>query len=155
MGLALKTLPMKHAASRRKVLVGLAALVLVPALDACGGGDEPASSTNGSGLASSVWPKYRGNLGNTGMRSGFGANGNLRWRTVAGASGRVEGSAIIGPEGTVYIGADDGKVYAFQGVTGAILWATRVQSAGVDSTPVLDANGSLYVGAGLLPPAEN
>jgi outer membrane protein assembly factor BamB len=139
---------MKQPASRRTVLHGLAALVLVPVLEACGGGDEPASSKNGFGLASSAWPKLRGNLGNTGRASGFGATGNLRWSMAAGTSDRVEGSAIIGPEGTVYIGADDGKVYAFHGATGAILWVTTVQTAGVDSTPVLDADGLLYVGAG-------
>jgi outer membrane protein assembly factor BamB len=60
----------------------------------------------------------------------------------------VEGSAIIGPEGTVYIGADDGRVYALNGATGAILWATTVHTAGADSTPVLGADGCLYVGAG-------
>jgi outer membrane protein assembly factor BamB len=139
---------MKPPASRRSVLNSLSALALAWVLEACGGGDDPASSTKDQGLAKSAWPKYRGNLGNTGQASGFGATGALCWSTAAGAADRVEGSAIIGPEGTVYIGADDGRVYALNGVTGAILWATQVQSAGVDSTPALGADGSLYVGAG-------
>jgi outer membrane protein assembly factor BamB len=67
---------------------------------------------------------------------------------AAGTADRVEGSAVIGSEGTVYIGADDGRVYAFNGATGDIPWATVVQTEGVDSTPVLGVDGSLYVGAG-------
>jgi outer membrane protein assembly factor BamB len=139
---------MKQTTSRRSVLNGLAALALASVLPGCGGGDEPASSKNGQGLARSAWPKYRGNLGNTGQASGYGATGELRWSAAAGTTDRVEGSAIIGPEGTVYIGADDGRIYAFNGATGAILWATTVQTEGADSTPVLGADGSLYVGAG-------
>jgi outer membrane protein assembly factor BamB len=139
---------MKQTTSRRSVLNGLAALALGSVLEGCGGGDESASWKRGHGLANSVWPKYRGNLANAGWASGFGATGKLRWSTAAGTADRVEGSAILGPEGTVYIGADDGRVYAFDGVTGAIRWATMVQTAGADSTPVLGADGSLYVGAG-------
>jgi outer membrane protein assembly factor BamB len=72
----------------------------------------------------------------------------LSWTVAAGTTDRVEGSAVIGPEGTVYIGADDGRLYAFNGATGAIRWATTVQDRGVDSTPALGADGSMYVGAG-------
>jgi outer membrane protein assembly factor BamB len=117
-------------------------------LEGCGGGDEPASTANGLGLADSAWPKYRGNPANTGRGSGYGATGKLRWAETAGSTDRVEGSAVIGLDGTVYIGADDGNVYAFDGATGAIRWATPVQEKGVDSTPVLGADGLLYVGAG-------
>lgn len=139
---------MQQPTSRRSVLSGFAALMLASVLTACGGGNEPASSKNSLGLASSAWPKYRGNVGNTGQGSGFGAIGKLRWSAAAGTTDRVEGSAVIGSEGTVYIGADDGSVYAFNGATGAIRWATVVQTEGADSTPVLGADGSLYVGAG-------
>ena len=139
---------MKQPASRRSVLNGLAALALASVLDGCGGGEEPTSSNSGHGLASSAWPKYRGNSKNTGQGSGYGATGELRWSTAAGTTDRVEGSAVIGPQGTVYIGADDGRVYAFNGATGSILWATTVQTEGADSTPVLGADGSLYMGAG-------
>ena len=117
-------------------------------LDGCGGGD-PDFSRNGRGLATSSWPKYRGNSRNTGQAAGRGATGKLKlWSTAAGTADRVEGSAIFGPDGSVYIGADDGRVYAFNGMSGAILWATIVQTAGVDSTPALGADGFLYVGAG-------
>jgi outer membrane protein assembly factor BamB len=72
----------------------------------------------------------------------------LRWSTALGTTDRVEGSAFIGPDGTVYIGADDGNIYALNGVTGAIRWATTVQTAGADSTPALGADGCIYMGAG-------
>jgi outer membrane protein assembly factor BamB len=99
-------------------------------------------------LASSVWPKYRGNLENTGRGSGVGATGALRWSTAAGNADRVEGSPTIGPDGVIYIGADNGAVVAMDGGSGNIRWATIVQKAGVDSTPALGADGILYVGAG-------
>ena len=134
--------------SRRSVLHGFVTLALASLLEGCGGGDEASSSKEGHGLASAAWPKYRGNLGNTGRASGSGATGTLRWSAAAGFADRVEGSPIIGPDGVVYIGADDGKFYAFDGATGAIRWATAVQTAGVDSSAALGADGSLYVGAG-------
>ena len=134
--------------SRRSVLKCLFAATIASVLDACGGGDSASSSQDGHGLASSAWPKYRGNLGNTGQASGRGATGTLRWSVAAGYADRVEGSPIIGPDATVYIGADDCKLYAFNGATGVIRWATAVQTAGVDSSAALGADGSLYVGAG-------
>jgi outer membrane protein assembly factor BamB len=134
--------------SRRSVLHCILTLTLASFLVGCGGGDEASSSKEGHGLASAVWSKYRGNPGNTGQGSGSGATGALRWSSAAGSADRVEGSPIIGPDGTVYIGADDGKVYAFDGATGTIRWAAAVQTTGVDSTAALGADGSLYVGAG-------
>jgi outer membrane protein assembly factor BamB len=125
----------------------MTAWTIALALDGCGGGD-PNPSRNGGSLATSSWPKYRGNSRNTGQATGSGAIGEQQWRTAAGTTDRVEGSAIIGPDGAVYIGADDGRVYAFNGATGAVLWATNVQTAGIDSTPALGADGLLYVGAG-------
>jgi outer membrane protein assembly factor BamB len=142
---------MQTTVSRRSVLKCLGALTALPlasALEGCGGGDEPASTANGRGLADSAWPKYRGNPANTGRGSGYGATGRLRWSAAAGSTDRVEGSAVIGPDGTVYIGADDGSVYAFDGATGDVRWSTPVQEKGVDSTPALGADGLLYVGAG-------
>jgi outer membrane protein assembly factor BamB len=139
---------MQQHLSRRSVLKGFGAWTFALFLDGCGGGNSN-FSRNGLGLATSSWPKYRGNLRNTGQTAGRGATGKLKpWSTAAGTADRVEGSAIIGPDGSVYIGADDGRVYAFNGITGAILWSTIVQTAGVDSTPVLGADGLLYVGAG-------
>jgi outer membrane protein assembly factor BamB len=135
-------------ASRRSALSRVAALAIGSILEACGGGPDAESKRHASGLASSVWPKYRGNLENTGRASGVGAGGALRWSTAAGNADRVEGSPIIGPDGVVYIGADNGAVVALDGATGNIRWATTVQKAGVDSTPALGADGILYVGAG-------
>jgi outer membrane protein assembly factor BamB len=138
---------MKQPASRRSLLHYFGAWTLALVLDGCGGGNVAASRT-GQGLVHSSWPKSRGNLGNTGQAAGYGATGKLLWSTPAGSADRVEGSAIIGPDGTVYIGADDGRLYALDGQTGAVRWATWLQEAGVDCTPALGADGTLYVGAG-------
>jgi outer membrane protein assembly factor BamB len=126
----------------------MVALPLAWVLDGCGGGNETAPSKNGHGLAISAWPKYRGNLENAARGSGYGATGELRWSVPAGNADRVEGSPIVGPDGTVYIGADNGMVFALDGTTGNVLWATTIQAAGADSTPALGADGSLDVGAG-------
>jgi outer membrane protein assembly factor BamB len=134
--------------SRRSALHCFFTLTLATILGGCGGGDGASSSKEGHGLASAVWAKYRGNLGNTGQGSGSGATGVLRWSTAAGGADRVEGSPIIGPDGVVYIGADDGRFYAFNGATGVIVWATALQTAGVDSSAALGADGTIYVGAG-------
>jgi outer membrane protein assembly factor BamB len=134
--------------SRRSALHCYFTLTLATILGGCGGGDGASSPRQGHGLASAAWPKYRGNPGNTGQGSGSGATGTLRWSTAAGFANRVEGSPIIGPDGVVYIGADDGRFYAFDGATGAIRWATVVQTAGVDSSAALGADGTIYVGAG-------
>lgn len=160
---------------RRSVLRGLAALVLAAILTGCGGGQDvsrPAPQGDGSGvkpnwnllsggqdidqpalqgeagLTWSVWPKYRGDVRNTGQGKGSGATNVLQWSTAAGSAGRVEGSPVVGPDGTVYVGADDGKLYAFNGATGCIRWAVTVQPEGVDSTAATGLDGTVYVGAG-------
>jgi outer membrane protein assembly factor BamB len=61
---------------------------------------------------------------------------------------RIEGSPVIGTDSTIYIGDDDGKVYAINGSTGVIRWAVAVQLQGVDSTAAIGFDGTIYVGAG-------
>jgi outer membrane protein assembly factor BamB len=45
----------------------------------------------------------------------------------------------------VYVGSEDGKLYAFNAITGATLW-TATTGAAVDSSPAV-ANGVVYVGS--------
>lgn len=135
---------------RRAMCKVFAALVALAALGGCGGGGETDSPALGdaAGLAQSPWPKYRGDAGNTGRGPGAGAMNTLLWSTAAGSADRVEASAVIGADGTVYLGADDGKVYAYNGATGAIRWAVTVQRQGVDASAAVGAGGVVYVGAG-------
>ena len=44
------------------------------------------------------------------------ANGDLRWALEA--QGDVDASAVLAPDGTLYVGSDDGNIYALRGVGG-------------------------------------
>jgi outer membrane protein assembly factor BamB len=63
--------------------------------------------------------------------------------------GPVSASPTIGQDGTIYIGAYDGKLYALNGATGAIKagypFSTGVNST-IDSSVGLGANGTVYFG---------
>ena len=39
-------------------------------------------------------------------------DGKLRWSVELGAD--VDSSPVIGPDGTIYVGSDDGKLYALR-----------------------------------------
>jgi outer membrane protein assembly factor BamB len=125
----------------------ISVFMIVMALVGCGGGRDNSSSQD-AGLARSAWPKYRGDLSNTGQGKGSGARNSLRWVTAAGMTDRVEASPVIGLNGMIYIGADDGKLYAINGATGDIHWAVTVQTQGVDSSAAIGVDGTIYVGAG-------
>ena len=48
-------------------------------------------------------------------------------------------------DGVVYVGSDDGKVYAFNASTGATLW-TAATGLAVESSPAV-SDGVVYVGS--------
>jgi outer membrane protein assembly factor BamB len=98
------------------------------------------------GLAQSPWPKFRGNARNTGrVGSGSAAAGTLRWSYTTGGS--VQSSPAIGADGTVYVGSDDGKLYALDGATGVLKWSYTTGD-GVSSSPAVGPDGTVYVGSG-------
>jgi outer membrane protein assembly factor BamB len=71
------------------------------------------------------------------------APGEKLWefQTGGGAS-----SPAIGFDGTVYVGSDDGKVYAINGATGDKVW--EFQTGGmVDSSPCVGPDGTIFIGS--------
>lgn len=65
------------------------------------------------------------------------------WTFAAGAS--IQSSPAIGPDGTIYIGSDDGWFYAVvQG--GALLWSFKTGGS-VAASPAIGADGTVYVGS--------
>lgn len=70
-----------------------------------------------------------------------------RWRFETG--GDVDSSPAVGPDGTVYVGSDDGNCYAVHPETGAEVWRFPA-GAEVRSSPAVDDYGNVYFGAGSL-----
>jgi len=68
---------------------------------------------------------------------------SLLWKHTT--HGPVGSSAAVA-SGVVYVGSDDGNVYALNAGTGALLWKHTTGSY-VDSSPAV-ANGVVYVGSG-------
>lgn len=72
--------------------------------------------------------------------------GQDNWNLAAPIGGAFHSSPAIGPDGTVYIGSDDGKVYAINGANGSVKW-TFATGGAVQSSPAIDSNGTIYVGS--------
>lgn len=73
-----------------------------------------------------------------------GAPGSLLWAFQTNDG--VISSPTMGVDGTIYIGSDDGKVYALDGKIGAKKW--DYQTGGrVRSTPAVGPDGTVYVGS--------
>lgn len=69
-----------------------------------------------------------------------------RWRFVTGDD--VDSSPAIGPDGTVYVGSDDGYLYAVDPETGVERWRFPAVEP-VRSSPAVGPDGSIYFGAGV------
>lgn len=97
-----------------------------------------------SGYAESPWPGARGGRARrTGRGFGSGATGVSLW-TFNGGGFRDE--PTIGADGTVYIGSDDHKLYAINGVTGALKWSFDTGSI-ILSAPAIGSDGTVYFGS--------
>lgn len=113
----------------------------------------PPSTLLGQRLAESPWPTYRRDLKRTGRSNLKGPNTNkVRWAFSTGLSekeGGIETDPVIGPDGTIYIGANNGIFYALDPETGGIRWAfpTEFDTFAIYSTPFVDHQGIVYFGA--------
>jgi outer membrane protein assembly factor BamB len=111
------------------------------------------SITLGQKLAESPWPTYRGDFKRTGRSDYKGPTTNqLRWVFSTGLTekqGGIETDPVIGPDGTVYIGANNGIFYALKPEDGSILWAfpTEFDTFAIYSSPIVDQQGLVYFGA--------
>jgi outer membrane protein assembly factor BamB len=126
----------------------------------------PVPSSATANLAPSHWPKYRHDLWNTGRSATNGPRTNaLKWVFTTGRAekdGGVETDPVIGPDGTVYLGANNGILYGLDPDTGDIRWVfpTGFDTFGIYSTPAILKDGTLVFGAkdgkvyGVRPPAS-
>jgi len=93
----------------------------------------------------SSWPMFRGTQDLAGVAQGSLREPlKLRWSFKTG--GPVKSSAAI-DAGKVFIGSDDGSVYALDLATGNQLWSFKTGAEAVESSP-LALNGAVYVGSG-------
>ncbi|WP_414659960.1 outer membrane protein assembly factor BamB family protein [Horticoccus sp. 23ND18S-11] len=73
-------------------------------------------------------------------------DGSSRWGQLGRVlSDPVESSPAVGPDGTVYIGAGNGKLYALNPATGASLWEITLGGF-ISSSPAIGSDGTIYVG---------
>jgi outer membrane protein assembly factor BamB len=74
------------------------------------------------------------------------ATGIQKWRFDT--AGDVESSPALAPDGTLYFGADDARVYALDASNGALKWYfTFADGSDTDSSPALGADGTVYIGS--------
>ena len=74
---------------------------------------------------------------------------DISGRSVAWLYGQCNGifnGAVVGPNGAVYVGSNDGNVYALAGTTGALLWS-RTCNGWMYASPSVGADGTVYASA--------
>lgn len=102
----------------------------------------------------SPWPNFRGNRQQTGRSSSetaSGAVGNRIWDTDTLLSDSVASSPAIGPDGTIYVTAREGKLFALHPkddeaiVGGSEKWQFDAEAM-TFSHPTVDDEGNIYFG---------
>ncbi|MDX6513590.1 MAG: large repetitive protein [Gaiellaceae bacterium] len=108
------------------------------------------SYANGTAYATWIENTATGATGVTGLDAINPVTGSILWTVGTGAeTDALPGMSITSPviaNGVVYVGAQDGHVYAFNASTGAPLRTFTFSTGCAPPTPIV-ANGTLYVGS--------
>jgi outer membrane protein assembly factor BamB len=105
-------------------------------------GVEGESEATIAALRAARWPMFHGDPALTGLAGGTLPDRlDLVWRFET--RGAVKSSPVIG-DGRVFVGSDDGCVYAIDFVRGGKVWAYETEG-GVEAAPLL-LEGTVYVG---------
>ena len=90
----------------------------------------------------SPWAKFHGDAQNT----GYSPNGvaSPDWSATIGSP--VLSSPAIGLDGTIYVGANNGYLYALKATDGSVLWKYKTGGR-VVSSPVVTKTGVVFVGS--------
>jgi outer membrane protein assembly factor BamB/Tol biopolymer transport system component len=109
-----------------------------------GSGSSASSAARETTATLGFWTTYRGNAGRTGVATTAGPVGNPRtsW-TVQTEAAITSEPAVV--DGSVYIGSDDGSLYALDAADGTERWRFAAGSA-VSSSPAV-TDGTVYVGS--------
>ncbi len=99
----------------------------------------------GPQLANSPWPKFRGDLRNTGLSKYDTSQnqGDLLWTFSPGIS--ISSSPAIDSFGTIYVGSNDYRLYAIN-PNGTQKW-NFMTGYNVKSSPAIGSDGTIYVGS--------
>src|SRR6478609_8603336 len=96
-----------------------------------------------AGAGAANWPMFRGSPGLVGVAAGqLPEAPGLLWSFKT--EGPVKSSAAIA-DGRVYVGSDDGNVYALELGSGKKVWAFKTQGP-VESSPLV-LRGKVYFGS--------
>ena len=96
-------------------------------------------------LADSPWPSF-GRGRNNSARSPYDTShvdGTMRWSFETGSD--VVSSPAIGEDDTIYVGSNDGYLYAIN-PNGTEEWSVHLDGGEVESSPVIGEDGMIYVG---------
>ena len=93
-----------------------------------------------------IWAKYRGDSKNTGLSPYPGpTTSNIKWMYTSPSGSGIYSSPAIGSDGTIYIGSDDGGLYAIN-TDGTLKWRFSAGSQ-IRSSPAIGSDGTIYVGS--------
>ncbi len=75
-------------------------------------------------------------------------NGLLQWRRRIGIGVQSSPTVVSQPDNRLYVGTDDGYLYALSTATGTPIWTSPYQAGdGIRSSPVIGTNGNIYFGS--------
>jgi len=95
-------------------------------------------------LASTDWPMLHHDLAHTGRSPFPGSQGNTeKWNYLT--SGSVQASPAIGATGAIYVGSNDGYLYAIN-PDGTLKWKYNTGNI-IISSPAIGSDGTVYVGS--------
>jgi len=102
----------------------------------------------------SAWPKFQGNLANTGLATGGGCNGVLKWSVPCQVA--AWSSPVIAADGTLYVSTTQGLLQAVNSVDGSFKWSFPTGSNIVQTpyvaanwaSPAIGSDGTVYVEGG-------
>ena len=98
-----------------------------------------------SGAGQGDWWMYRHDIQHTGRCLVAGpASANQQWATTVGSA--LPSSTSFAADGTIYLGASDGNLYALNPADGTQEW-TFTTGGAITATPAVGADGTIYVGS--------
>ncbi len=128
---------------RKTLSILMVVMLLTTSLVLIQASDEKEYEVNS--LASSPWPLFRGNANRTGLSEYSTSRnfGDLLWKFKTGDA--IDSSPAIGPDETIYVGSNDGYLYAIN-PNGTLKWKYDVGGP-VKSSPAIGTAG-IYFGYG-------